>query len=132
MEEELIPMPSLKESGKETSFTSEIQDQLSPDIKSLYGRILEEAGTTSEPLKDRLDRLKQLKSDTTENEMLMKVAEDSQDYSMIPLLFEQHTAQQKEIDSIQKSLTIQLIGRFFQELNQNHVSIFEVTGFHAE
>ena len=86
----------------------------------------------NEPLKDRVARLKTLKADISENEMLMKVAEESQDFSMIPLLFEQLTSLKKEIDSLQKGLTIQLIARFFQELGQNTVSIFEVTGFHAE
>ena len=40
-------------------------------------RILGETGSINEPLKDRVDRLKTLKADISENEMLMKVTEES-------------------------------------------------------
>jgi hypothetical protein len=53
-----------------------------------HSRILD--GNTIESLKDRVDRFKQLKKELNENESLMKVAEESQDFSLIPLIFEQH------------------------------------------
>lgn len=54
--------------------------------KESYSRILE-TGTT-DSLKDKVERFKQLKKELADNESLLKVANETEDYSLIPLLYE--------------------------------------------